>query len=297
MKLILSFLIVLGHFLVAVETGVLNVFTDLPKALIKVDGLIVAEESVVKLPVEVGEHYVQVLLDEELVYAEKVIVKKNRSTTVVSEHFVDIITKTPSRGAIDREVERLRKSRGNIGLGFISNTKLQSQLISMKWWAHKHFGAQALVGGSRDGSNEKGLVGGRLFVSPSEKIYSDQVLSGKVFVGLGQKTTGNQTQHISQTYSEFGIVVEAFVGQVVKEFMDARYSSGFFYERSTTTRTTKDGETVEEETTDSNTGEVIRDLMIVVLTQIGHVSGELTTVKLPNQPAEQTVGVGIHFYF
>ena len=37
--------------------------------------------------------------------------------------------------------------------------------------------------------------------------------------------------------------------------------------------------------------------MIVVLTQIGHVSGELTTVKLPNQPAEQTVGVGIHFYF
>ena len=72
----------------------------------------------------------------------------------------------------------------------------------------------------------KRAVGGRLFVSPSEKIYSDQVLSGKVFVGLGQNN-GNQTQHISQTYSEFGIVVEAFWA-VVKEFMDARYSSGFF---------------------------------------------------------------------
>ena len=77
----------------------------------------------------------------------------NRSTTVVSEHFVDIITKTPSRGAIDREAERLRKSRGDFAFGFFTSNKLQSQLISMKWWAFKHVGFHTLIGGANPGEN------------------------------------------------------------------------------------------------------------------------------------------------
>ena len=58
----------------------------------------------------------------ELVYAEEIVIVSNRSTTVVSEHFVDIITKTPSRGAIDRKAERLRKSRGDFAFGFLRQT-------------------------------------------------------------------------------------------------------------------------------------------------------------------------------
>ena len=75
MKLCLILLIVACQTaLHAIETGVLNVFTDLPTALIKVDGLVVAQESIVKLPLQVGEHYVQVEMDGELVYAEEVVI-------------------------------------------------------------------------------------------------------------------------------------------------------------------------------------------------------------------------------
>lgn len=294
----------------AIETGVLNVFTDLPTALIKVDGLVVAQESIVKLPLQVGEHYVQVEMGGELVYAEEIVIVSNRSTTVVSEHFVDIITKTPSRGAIDREAERLRKSRGDFAFGFFTSNKLQSQLISMKWWAFKHVGFHTLIGGTTQVKTERGLVGGRVFVSPADKIYEDQVLSGALFIGFGQKTSGEKITLpnnsvseewliSSQPYSEFGFNIEAYVGQLVKDFMKARYNTGFGSSRTTTVTTKRDkkGRRVRKETTEEDYGDVIRDLVIVILTQIGHVSGEMSLVKFPNQPAETNVSAGIHFYF
>ena len=43
--------------------------------------------------------------------------------------------------------------------------------------------------------------------------------------------------------------------------------------------------------------DVVRDLAIVILTQIGHASGEMSLVKLPNQTAETNLSFGIHFYF
>lgn len=73
----------LGSVAWAIDVGILNVFTDLPEAVIVVDGLVSGRESVVKLPLEVGEHYVEVLLDGKTAYAEKVVIQSNRSTTVL----------------------------------------------------------------------------------------------------------------------------------------------------------------------------------------------------------------------
>ena len=56
----------------------------------------------------------------------------------------------------------------------------------MKWWAFKHVGFHTLIGTTQV-KTERGLVGGRVFVSPADKIYEDQVLSGALFIGFGQK--------------------------------------------------------------------------------------------------------------
>ena len=160
----------------AIETGVLNVFTDLPKASIKVDGLVVGMESIIRLPLQTGEHYVQVIHNSQLVYAEKIQITKNRSTTVVSEHFVDIITDTPLRGAIDRESARIRESRGNFAFGYMFTSTLQDS-ISLKWWAFDRMGFQGLVGGKIASTDHMGRFGARFFISPADKIYADDVLT------------------------------------------------------------------------------------------------------------------------
>ena len=103
----------------------------------------------------------------------------------------------------------------------------------------------------------------------------------------------------SQTYTEFGFNIEAYVGQLVKDFMEARYRVGLGSSRKRTVEIKKDkkGRRVRKETSEENYGDVIRDLAIVIFTQIGHVSGEMSLVKFPNQPAETNVSAGIHFYF
>jgi hypothetical protein len=296
----LVFLLVQSVALWCIDVGVLNVFTDLPDAFIKVDGLIVAKEAVVKLPLQVGDHYVQVELDNQVVYAKMVTIELNRSSTVVSDHFVDIITKTPSRGAIDREAERLRKSRGNIGFGAVSSMELQREMISLKWWAAKHLGGNIFLGGKTAHSNERGIVGARLFLSPADKIYNDQVLSGSVFLGSGRKTVAksgvqNDTDGLhSFNYTEFGINIEAYIGQLVKELMMARLSSGVLLSKKTSVK--KNNKTIEK-TTEWGYDEFIRDVVFVVLTQIGHVSVELSMVQFPNQTAATNFSYGLHFYF
>lgn len=80
----------------ATEHGFLNVFTDLAKAFIVVDGELVSRESLVKYPLALGEHLVQVRMDDKVVYQQTVVIQQNRTSTVVSDHFVDIITSTPS---------------------------------------------------------------------------------------------------------------------------------------------------------------------------------------------------------
>ena len=116
---------------------------------------------------------------------------------------------------------------------------------------------------------------------------------------LPNNAVSNEWSISSQPYSEFGFNIEAYVGKLVKDFMETRYKIGFGSSRKTTVVTKRDkkGRRVRKETTEENYADVIRDLAIVILTQIGHVSGEMSLVKFPNQPAETNVSAGIHFYF
>ena len=303
MKLIIVWLVLIRGIVFSVETGVLNVFTDLPKAVIKVDGLVVAQEAVVKLPLEVGEHYVQVELNNDLVYAEKVTIQANRSTTVISDHFVDIITKTPSRGAVDREAERLREYRGSLGVGFGTSSALSDVYLSAKWWAFKHIGGQLLLGGMHDGSDDRGLVGGRLFFSPADKIYEDQVLSGVIFLGGGQKTfvlndDSNSGSTVSRGYNELGIIVEAFVGQLVKQLMIAKFAYGpkAKVDRKVVYDKNKDAVDVEE-TSSGNLLDGLSEIGVVILAQIGHASFEVSLVQFDGQTIDTNAALAIHFYF
>ena len=43
--------------------------------------------------------------------------------------------------------------------------------------------------------------------------------------------------------------------------------------------------------------DTIRDLLIVILTNIGHTSFEVSLVQLPGEDYETTFSTGIHFYF
>ena len=273
--------------LAAIETGVLNVFTDLPNAEIKVDGLWVAKESIVKLPLEVGEHYVQVYLEDQLIYAEKVTIQQNRTQTVVSDHFVDIITKTPSRGAIDRESARLRDSRGDFAFGLNTSSNLHSQIISFKWWAFERFGFQGLLAASDGG--DRSLVGARFFASPADKIYEDQVLSGYVFWGLGEKYVADSSRLDAGTYLEFGINIEAYVGKLIRDAMVGRYRRGATVQ--------VDVSSDSKSSSSSNYLESLLDLGVLVLTQIGHINFEVSLLQFPDQQLETNYTTGVHFYF
>ena len=277
------------------ETGVLNVFTDLPESIIKVDGLIVGKESITKLPLEVGEHYVQVTLNDQLVYAEKTIISANRSTTVVSEHFVDIITNTPSRGAIDREAARVRESRGNLAFGYTLKTTLQDA-ISIKWWAWNRFGIQGFAGGEVPDTEDRGLFGARIFASPADKIYEDDIITGTIFAGVGSYSN---TTKSGQAYTEFGINIEAFVGKLVKDFMFERYRMGFASSRkkTVTKKTNKKGSTKTSYKYEEDYADTLRDLAIVLLTNLGHTNFEVSLVQLPDKAYETSFSTGIHFYF
>lgn len=265
--------------------GVLNVFTDLPEAFVVVDGLTAGKETVVKLPLEVGEHYVQVKLHDKLVYAEKVEIKANRSTTVTSEHFVDIITNTPSRGAIDREAERLRESRGNLALGYVIQTEPQPA-ASIKWWAFKNIGFQTLFLGAIPSTPYNGLLAGRIFLSPADKIFSQDVLTGYVFTGTGRYLTKSITNDLlSQSYYEFGINVEAKLGELATQLMGWKYQARPIVVSN------------DSDSSKNNGDEFLRDLIILGVLNLCYTSVEVTMIAKDQQPITTGFGVGFHVYF
>ena len=165
--------------------GFLNVFTDLDEALIVVDGEPVSRESLVKYPLELGEHLVQVRMSDTVVYQQVVVIQQNRTSTVVSDHFVDIITKTPSRGAIDREARRLRESRGNFALGLFGATVPQPA-ASVKIWITPNLGVQGYALGSIPNTTYGGVMGGRMLVSPGDKVFGGDVTHAYMYAGGGR---------------------------------------------------------------------------------------------------------------
>ena len=103
----------------------------------------------------------------------------------------------------------------------------------------------------------------------------------------------------TELYTEFGITIEAYVGKLVQDFMLARYSHGVATssKRTYTKKTDKDGNRKEEYNVEHSYGDTIRDLVIVILTSIGHTSFEVSLVPLPGELYETSYSTGIHFYF
>lgn len=290
----------------AIEMGVLNVFTDLPEAIIVVDGLVCGKEAVVKLPLEVGEHYVEVELDGKKVYAEKVQIAANRSATVVSDHFVDIITKTPSRGAIDREASRLRESRGDFGFGLMAQSQKQPA-AAIRWWFLKHVGIQGYGLGSIPGTEYAGLVGARLLFSPADKIYGQDILTGYMAVGQGRSFNQSGSSLSSESYAEFALGVEAKIGDLVGSLFKMKYAAEarqphYTYKRKIKRINPSTGreEEIEEVVESKSDDDFLRDVLIVGLTSIFYTNAEVGIQYYPERttrPVETNLLLGFYVYF
>ena len=125
-------------------------------------------------------------------------------------------------------------------------------------------------------------------------------MSGAIFAGYGNYSHINAADSKeADTYSEFGIVIEAYIGKIVQDFMIARYSSGLATstKRTITEKTAADGDSTTSYEYESDYTDTLRDLLVVVLTSIGHTSFEVSLVQFPYQDFETCYSTGVHFYF
>ncbi len=258
------------------ERGFLNVFTDLDQATIVVDGEPIATESLVKYPLEVGEHLVQVKMDAKVVYQQTVVIQQNRTSTVVSDHFVDIITNTPSRGAIDREARRLRESRGNLAMGFLGAT-IPQPAASFKLWLTPNMGVQGYGLGSIPDSPYGGVIGGRFLMSPGDKVFGGDVMHAYVYAGGGRYADDYFPN--GKNYGELGMGVEARLSEI------ANMVFGFKYQAN---RVLPEHET--------DLGTFARDVAVLAVLNVFYTSGEITILARGSQ-FETAVALGFHVYF
>ena len=256
--------------------GYLNVFTDLNEAVIDVDGESVARESLVKYPLGLGEHLVQVRLSGQLVYQEKVVIQDNRTSTVVSDHFVDIITKTPSRGAIDREARRLRESRGNFALGFFGAT-IPQPAASVKVWLTPNVGIQGYGMGAVPDTVYGGVIGGRVLVSPGDKVFGGDVTHAYVYGGGGYYA--DDVFPDGKAYGEMGMGVEAKLSEIANMVFGFKYKADRLFP--------------EKET---GVGVFARDVAVLAVLNLFYTSAEITVVARGSR-FETGASLGFHIYF
>lgn len=81
--------------------------------------------------------------------------------------------------------------------------------------------------------------------------------------------------------------------------MGVRYAYGFagMVESEYIEEETVDGKKKRSEKRRVGYGDALRDLVIVILTNIGHTSFEVSLVKMPGRPFETSFSTGVHFYF
>jgi hypothetical protein len=264
------------------ELGYLNVFTDLDQALIFVDGESVSRESLVKYPLLLGEHLVQVRLDDKLVYQQTVIIQQNRTSTVVSDHFVDIITKTPSRGAIDREARRLRESRGNFAMGLFGAT-IPQPAASVKVWMTPNVGVQGYALGSIPDTVYGGVMGARLLVSPGDKVFGGDVTHAYVYAGGGRYA--DDVFPNGKNYGELGMGVEAKLGEIARTVFFFKYLSDSIF-------SPKKKESSDTESITGNLG----DMLVLAVLNLFYTSAEITIVSR-GASFETGASLGFHVYF
>ncbi|MGE4169940.1 MAG: hypothetical protein AB7F28_04395 [Candidatus Margulisiibacteriota bacterium] len=261
----------------ATQYGYLNVFTDLNDAVIVVDGQEVSKESVVKYRLGVGDHYVQVKLDNRVAYAKTIAINPNRTSTVVSDNFVDLKTNTPSRGAIDREARRLRESRGDIALGVMGAT-IPQPAASLKWWFTKNVGFQFQFLGEMPGNPAQlGVVSGRLLVSPGDKVFGSDVVSMYAFAGGGQFMS--PLYRDGKKYVEGGLGVEFKIAEIANTLFKWKYAAG---------STASDGNSLTN---------FLKDVLALGALNLFYTSVELSVVNRDPNRYETGVSVGLHVYY
>lgn len=175
--------------LMAVDQGFLNVITGKPEAKIFVDGEYVANDFLRKYPLDAGEHYIRVEYAGKLMYAKMVTIYPDYLETITSENFVDVRTKTPNRGAIERESIRLKETKGNFGIGFQWSDQFPAKGMSLKWFSDAGLGLQvSAIGKSQISGKEVSEFGFRGIIPVGDKIFSDSNLNGYTSIGWLQRT-------------------------------------------------------------------------------------------------------------
>jgi hypothetical protein len=189
-SLLIMLFLLLAQPLFAKDIGWLNVFTDINGTQIYVDGKMIAQDQLVGYELEAGEHYLKVDLDGKKIYAEKFTILANRTNTIVSDHFVDFRTNTPSRGAIDREAFRLRQVKGYTGFGVLFGSPVSG--LSFKWWIWDRFGIQAIsfLENSSPVTNES--YGARILINFADKVAFSNNLNAYLALGYGTHYSMNK---------------------------------------------------------------------------------------------------------
>lgn len=117
----------------------LSVFSEDPEAKIYVNGALLGTHQLVNYEVLPGEYWVKVIVPQGVAYSQLVVVAKGDSKVLNTTRFVPAPNSTvPDRSAKLIEGDRLRLSRGNLGLG-VELGPISG--LTMRYDFDKHWGA------------------------------------------------------------------------------------------------------------------------------------------------------------
>jgi hypothetical protein len=206
MKPLLVFLCICQFLLAA--TGTINVFSDDQAAEIFIDNTFIAKQQVIKYPLEAGEHRLQVKKNNKVYKSEIVTIEADKTKTIVADNFVEFKTDVPNRGSLDVEGERVRESRGNIGIGLTAGSP--SSGLSLRYWPWRNIGFQ-LIGLATDTDTYKVSGSGlRLLFAFRDSIFNSSTFTPYAAIGTGRTLyrSADAEGNILSTTTELSLGVE-----------------------------------------------------------------------------------------
>jgi len=185
---------------------ILNVSNPDPHAVIYIDGQAIGVGSVSNYDVGVGSHLVRIEKEGLTLYSEIVEVEAGLVKTVNAENFVSIKTTIPNKGAKLAEAQRVRESKGDLGVGVLVSPFNSG--FSCKYFFTNRWGAQvSLWSESRvnEGFYNENIRG--LYVI-SDTLFDKSPTSVYLFVGASQNGRRSPTSESLEGLLEVGIGVE-----------------------------------------------------------------------------------------
>jgi len=251
-----------------VTQGYLNVFSDEENIDIYIDGQYECKNILIKKLLDPGEHQVQLKQNGKVVYSTLALITLGKTTSVVADPFVNMLTKTPSRGAIDREARRLKDSRGNLGIGM--RFSMAYPAASIKWW-HQRWGIQGLFLGDLKDKQHYGNVGARVMYALGDRVFQEDVLQGYFYMGGGGMLNSEAKW---QNYYDFGLGVEAKLGELANKLL-LRPNTTYVLNKN---------------------NDFLRDLFILGVLNLFYTSVDVNFFNQKNQ-IQTEFNVGLHVYF